>query len=385
MSSSRAMQRLCGLMRKAVQDYEMIAPGDKVMVGVSGGKDSVALTIGLAELRKYIGFDFTVQAVTLDPQFGGRPMDYTVLQELFARYDIPYEIRRTEIGPVVFDYRKEKNPCALCAKLRRGALHTAAQELGCNKVALGHHLDDAVETFYMNLWREGRIGCFSPVTYLSRRDLTLIRPMLLATEQEVISAVHAEGLPIVKSVCPADGVTVREQTKEFVKERCRTDHAFRQKTLHALQESRLDELGSLEAAEHLTFCDYCLARYTALIESAPEKLKQPMRDLIPQVQALMRLRSFRIMTNRYVSAAAAVVLGFVMWGAVSTFGVPNAAALLPQQPAARQERFGTKFNTAVNGFYKSLDDTFKSFTLTAENGLDQIRAQSIGGSTAKGE
>ena len=163
MSSSRAMQRLCGLMRKAVQDYEMIAPGDKVMVGVSGGKDSVALTIGLAELRKYIGFDFTVQAVTLDPQFGGRPMDYTVLQELFARYDIPYEIRRTEIGPVVFDYRKEKNPCALCAKLRRGALHTAAQELGCNKVALGHHLDDAVETFYMNLWREGRIGCFSPV------------------------------------------------------------------------------------------------------------------------------------------------------------------------------------------------------------------------------
>ena len=114
MSSSRAMQRLCGLMRKAVQDYEMIAPGDKVMVGVSGGKDSVALTIGLAELRKYIGFDFTVQAVTLDPQFGGRPMDYTVLQELFAKYDIPYEIRRTEIGPVVFDYRKEKTP-APCA------------------------------------------------------------------------------------------------------------------------------------------------------------------------------------------------------------------------------------------------------------------------------
>ncbi len=146
----------------------------------------------------------------MDPQFGGRPMDSTVLQELFAQYDIPYEIRRTEIGPVVFDYRKEKNPCALCAKLRRGALHTAAQELGCNKVALGHHLDDAVETFYMNLWREGRIGCFSPVTYLSRRDLTLIRPMLLATEQEVISAVNAEGLPIAKSVCPADGVTVRE-------------------------------------------------------------------------------------------------------------------------------------------------------------------------------
>ena len=205
MSDLRAMQRLCGLMRKAVQDYEMIAPGDRVMVGVSGGKDSVALTIGLSMLRKYIGFDYEVVAVTLDPQFDHQPMDYSAL-----------------------------------AKLRRGALHTAAQELGCNKVALGHHLDDAVETFYMNLWREGRIGCFSPVTYLSQRDLTLIRPMLLATEYEVQCAVREAGLPIVKSRCPADGVTVREQTKEFVQERCRTDHAFRQKTLHALQESGID-------------------------------------------------------------------------------------------------------------------------------------------------
>ena len=240
MSDPHAMQRLCGLMRKAVQDYEMISPGDKIMVGVSGGKDSVALTIGLARLRQYLGFPFEVVAVTLDPQFGGKPVDYSALEALFRQYDVSYEVRRTLIGPIVFDYRNEKNPCSLCAKMRRGALHAAAEELDCNKVALGHHLDDAVETFYMNLWREGRIGCFSPVTYLSRRDLTLIRPMLLATEQEVISAVNAEGLPIVKSVCPADGVTVREQTKEFVKERCRTDHAFRQKTLHALQESGID-------------------------------------------------------------------------------------------------------------------------------------------------
>ncbi|MFR9066496.1 MAG: ATP-binding protein [Faecalibacterium prausnitzii] len=131
-------------------------------------------------------------------------------------------MRRTEIGPIVFEYRKEKNPCALCAKLRRGALHTAAQELGCNKVALGHHLDDAVETFYMNLWREGRIGCFSPVTYLSRRDLTLIRPMLLATETRGAAVpCRRRTCPSSKSRCPADGVTVREQTKEFVRERCR--------------------------------------------------------------------------------------------------------------------------------------------------------------------
>ncbi len=216
MSDLRAMQRLCGLMRKAVQDYEMIAPGDRVMVGVSGGKDSVALTIGLSMLRKYIGFDYEVVAVTLDPQFDHQPMDYSALPEQLCQRGVVH------------------------AKLRRGALHTAAQELGCNKVALGHHLDDAVETFYMNLWREGRIGCFSPVTYLSQRDLTLIRPMLLATEYEVQCAVREAGLPIVKSRCPADGVTVREQTKEFVQERCRTDHAFRQKTLHALQESGID-------------------------------------------------------------------------------------------------------------------------------------------------
>lgn len=238
--AQKSMQRLSGLMRKAIQDYEMLAPGDRVLVGVSGGKDSVALTIGLALLREYLDIPFEVCAVTLDPQFDHRPADYTALAELFARYGVPYEVRRTEIGPVVFEYRQEKNPCALCAKLRRGALHTAAQQLGCNKVALGHHLDDAVETFYMNLWREGRIGCFSPVTYLSRRGLTLIRPMLLATEAEVRRAVRDERLPIVKSRCPADGVTVREQTKDFVAERCRTDPAFRQKTLHALQQSGID-------------------------------------------------------------------------------------------------------------------------------------------------
>lgn len=235
-----AMQHITGLVRKAVQDYEMIAPGDRVLIGVSGGKDSVVLTITLARLRAYLGIPFTVQAVTLDPCFGGQETDYSPLAALFAAENVPYEVRRTDIGPVVFDYRKESNPCALCAKLRRGTLHTAAQQLGCNKVALGHHLDDAVETFYMNLWREGRIGCFSPVTYLSRRDLTMIRPLLLATESEVTSAIKRAGLPIIKSRCPADGVTTREETKQFVREFSRKDPAFRQKTLHALQESGID-------------------------------------------------------------------------------------------------------------------------------------------------
>ena len=146
MSGTKAMQRLCGLMRKAVQQYEMLSPGDRVLVGVSGGKDSVALTVGLAQLRQYLGFPFEVTAVTLDPQFGGQPVDYSALEALFRQYGVPYEVRRTLIGPIVFDYRKEKNPCSLCANLRRGALHAAAEELDCNKVALGHHLDDAIET-----------------------------------------------------------------------------------------------------------------------------------------------------------------------------------------------------------------------------------------------
>ena len=224
----------------AIQEYGMLSPGDRVCVGVSGGKDSVALTIALARLQKYLGIPFELVAVSLDPQFGGKPTDYTPLAGLFAAYGVQYEVRRSGIGHVVFDLRKEPNPCALCAKMRRGLLHNTARELGCNKVALGHHLDDAIETFYMNLWREGRIGCFSPVTQLDRRGLTLIRPMLLATEHEVRCAVKEEDFPIVKSRCPADGVTVREQTKDFVRERCRTDHAFRQKTLHALQESGID-------------------------------------------------------------------------------------------------------------------------------------------------
>ena len=234
------MQRLEGLMRKAIQEYKMIEPGDRICVGVSGGKDSVALTVGLAHLRRYLNIPFEVVAVSLDPQFGGKATDYTLLEELFAKLEVPFEIRRSNIGAVVFDVRKEPNPCALCAKMRRGLLHDTAKELGCNKVALGHHLDDAIETFYMNLWGEGRLGCFSPVTYLSRKDLTMIRPMILATESDVRRAVKHECLPVVKSACPADGATRRQEMKEYVAAMCHKDKAFRQKMLGAMQGADLD-------------------------------------------------------------------------------------------------------------------------------------------------
>ena len=236
-------QRLCGLMRKAIVQYDMLQDGDKVCVGVSGGKDSVALTLALAQLQKYIDIKFDLVAVTLDPQFYSKPTDYSQLEELFKEKGIEYVIKRTDIGPIIFDQRKEENPCSLCARMRRGALHDVAKELGCNKIALGHHLDDAIETFYMNLWNEGRIGTFSPVTYLSRKDVTMIRPLALAVESDVVSAVNQMKMPIVKSSCPADGVTNRQNMKDFITEKCKTDPSFRAKSLNAFQKKDLDGWG----------------------------------------------------------------------------------------------------------------------------------------------
>ncbi|MBR4035544.1 MAG: tRNA 2-thiocytidine biosynthesis protein TtcA [Oscillospiraceae bacterium] len=230
-------------MRKAIVQYDMLQDGDKVCVGVSGGKDSVALTLALAQLQKYIDIKFDLVAVTLDPQFFSRPTDYSALEELFREKGIEYVIRRTDIGPIIFEQRKEDNPCSLCARMRRGALHDVAKELGCNKIALGHHLDDAIETFYMNLWNEGRIGTFSPVTYLSRKDVTMIRPMALAVESDVIAAVNQLKMPVVKSACPADGVTNRQNMKDFITEKCKTDPSFRAKSLNAFQKKDLDGWG----------------------------------------------------------------------------------------------------------------------------------------------
>ena len=210
------MKKMLSYMRRAITDYHMIESGDCVGVGVSGGKDSVALLCGLARLRTIMGFPFSVTAITLDLGFGGVKTDYSPIAELCEQLDVPYIIKRTQIGEVVFDIRNETNPCSLCAKMRRGALHDAAKEQGCNKIALGHHYDDAIETFMMNLFNEGRVGCFQPVTYLSRKDITMIRPMLYAPERDIKSAVTRCNMPIVKSVCPADGVTERTRIKEYL-------------------------------------------------------------------------------------------------------------------------------------------------------------------------
>lgn len=237
------MQRLEGLMRKAMQTYQLIEEGDAVCVGVSGGKDSIALTLALANLSRYHEVPYTVHALTLDPCFENVTTDYTKLTELFAQYNVSHTVVRTNIGRVVFDVRKESNPCSLCAKLRRGMLHSHAKELGCNKIALGHHLDDAVETFYMNLMDKGHLGCFSPKTWLPNAGVTLIRPMVFTPEEEVIKTSTSLQLPIIKNPCPIDGDTQRAVTKSFVHARSSQDPAFRQKTLNAMQKADVSGWG----------------------------------------------------------------------------------------------------------------------------------------------
>lgn len=210
------MQKLLSQVRKCVRDYQMLSPGDRVAVGVSGGKDSVALLRLLAELRDHSAVPFELLAVTLD--MGYEEMDFSPVADLCARLQVPYTLRRTQIREIVFDIRKEENPCALCAKLRRGILNETAVALGANKVALGHHYDDTVETFALSLIYEGRISCFLPVTYLDRTGLTLIRPMLYLHEKTIRNFAEREHLPVVHNPCPADKNTKREDVKALLYE-----------------------------------------------------------------------------------------------------------------------------------------------------------------------
>ena len=207
------MQRLIGLVRRCVEDYNMIEAGDKIAVGVSGGKDSIALLVFLAQLRNYNHIPFELEAVTVDLGFG---MDFSPIEELCKKLDVPFTLVKTEIAPVIFDYRKEKNPCSMCAKMRRGAINQALLDRGLNKLALGHHYDDAVETFMMSLLYEGRISCFQPVTDLDRTGIIQIRPMLYIHEQTIDNFVTRENLPVVRNRCPVDKRTKREEIKKLV-------------------------------------------------------------------------------------------------------------------------------------------------------------------------
>lgn len=232
------MQKLMGLMRRCIDDYNMIQPGDKIAVGVSGGKDSLVLLRLLAGLREYFNKPFSLQAITIDMGLG---MDYSGIEALCKELDVPYTIVPTQIGPIIFDHRKEKNPCSMCAKMRRGALNQALLDAGCNKLALGHHYDDAVETFVMNLLFEGRIGCFQPVTNLDRTGIIQIRPMLYIHEKTADHFARRMALPVVENRCPVDKSTKREEVKQLVYNLSQTYPDLKERIFGAMQRYPLEE------------------------------------------------------------------------------------------------------------------------------------------------
>lgn len=207
------MQKLVGLVRRCTEDYHMIEDGDRIAVGVSGGKDSLVLLVLLAALRRYNHKRFDLEAITIDIGLG---MDYTGIEQLCRELEVPYTIVKTQIAEVIFDHRKEKNPCSLCAKMRRGALNEALISKGMNKLALGHHYDDAVETFLMSLIYEGRISCFQPVTDLDRMGVIQIRPMLYLHEKTVDNFAARQALPVIENRCPVDKTTKREEIKNLI-------------------------------------------------------------------------------------------------------------------------------------------------------------------------
>ena len=207
------MQRLMGLTRRCAEDYHMIAPGDRIAVGVSGGKDSLTLLLLLARLREYWPGGFELEAMTADMGLG---MDFSPVEAFCRQLGVPYTLIPTKIGPIIFDYRQEKNPCSMCAKLRRGALHNAMLARGIHKIALGHHHDDAVETFLMSLIYEGRLSCFQPVTELDRTGITQIRPLLYCQEADIRRMAAKLCLPVVKNTCPMDGHSRRQEVKELI-------------------------------------------------------------------------------------------------------------------------------------------------------------------------
>ena len=232
------LNNFTSLVRKGVDEYRMIDDGDRIAVGVSGGKDSLLLLCALRHLQGFYPKRFSLRAITVELGFPG--MDFAPVAELCRRLEVPYTRIPTDIREVVFDVRREPNPCALCAKMRRGALNTAMKELGCNKLALGHHYDDAVETFLMSLFLEGRISCFKPVTYMSRMDVWQIRPMIYAGEEKIAAVAAALRLPVVENPCPEDKASRRYEIKRLLAELSGTYPDLRSKVFGAMQRRPLE-------------------------------------------------------------------------------------------------------------------------------------------------
>lgn len=227
------LQRVLSEVRKAVDDYHMIAEDDKIAVGISGGKDSLTLLYALSSLRRFYPHPFDLVAVTVDLGFAN--LDLSEIKKLCEKLEVPYTVVKTQIGQIVFEQRQENNPCALCAKMRKGALNEAMKQLGCNKIAYAHHMDDVVETMMLSLLYEGRFHTFSPVTYLDDTGLTVIRPLIYMKEADVIGFVRKYKVPVVKSPCPADGHTKREYVKQLLKQLNTENPGVKQRMFTAIQ------------------------------------------------------------------------------------------------------------------------------------------------------
>lgn len=222
---------LLAKMRRASREYGMIQPYDKIAVGLSGGKDSSVMLYALSVLQRTLPIPFELQGISLDV---GWDNDYEIVGHYCRELGVPFHLEKTNIGRIVYEDRKESNPCSLCANMRRGAINNLAKELGCNKVALGHHLDDALETFLMSMVFEGRMHTFSPRTYLNRADITVIRPMIYVHEKDIISIAKKLELPVVPNNCPADGITKRQSMKEEMARLEAMNPTVRERMLHAV-------------------------------------------------------------------------------------------------------------------------------------------------------
>ncbi|MBP5490868.1 MAG: tRNA 2-thiocytidine biosynthesis protein TtcA [Lachnospiraceae bacterium] len=225
------LQQLLSRARKAVDDYHMISDGDVIAVGISGGKDSLSLLYALAGLRRFYPYHFDLKAISVNL---GYDIDYRDVEKLCKELDVELTVVSTEIKTIVFDIRQEENPCSLCSKLRKGAFNDAAKSLGCNKSAYAHHRDDVIETLLMSLIYEGRIHTFSPVTYLDRSDITLIRPLIYVNECDIVGFQHNYNLPVFKNPCPADGFTKREETKLLIKQLDKSAPGIRDRLFRAI-------------------------------------------------------------------------------------------------------------------------------------------------------